>query len=710
MLVYPLLVFDRKLTVAIRNQKDAEKTSTSIDERPKDAKSPGLRDEGLTQPRRRPRETLSSQPAHARFSSPVLSTHSHAPSRSSHVPGGEQSRPASARSAKSLPTGTRSSLAAPRPAQRRTSPLSMNPLEPEIISVSGQSGDTKSMSRMPSLPSLDTLMKYSQASEASREASPQDIEATRPKTAEEGRSRPRSYLPRLQFPGDLLADAFTLPSSMSVLQEDSSIFTESPVDATPTTPTAYDTTSAPLVSESPILPKTQLASRTDPPQRPMSQNPRKERPSSRRLASREDIPVPPIPKTFSMHQDSTDAKPALVESQTPQTPQSAIERASIYQTARKSKSTPQLVQIPATHRRIDSSPSSMKSSDTQPSGLSAPHSRSHSAGPTHIRNRSITSHAPSSTTSPSPKPSRSRRQSPLRPRNSIQRHQVHIRKSSSTLNLTERRHSKERDQLPYDPTSSHRTRSGSIQGRTVDFDVKRESPFLDAAPVFPTPATTGEAVKSKKSASGRPSLQVRQSTWPLLHVDTSVEQKSSEVPISAVDGIDDEVLPEPPKIQDVGERPISAASSAGSSPTLGFAMQMRGGTWPKEGQNEKPDDKTVKELEASRGKTNPAPSLSAESSQNTQTLGGVYTTTSTGDLTKVPSLLVPGKRARSQSVDPAKKPKGVELSDSSQASLKQVYAGKENRPRGERERRIDLSRARWVGNGEGLELFDFFDS
>lgn len=63
-----------------------------------------------------------------------------------------------------------------------------------------------------------------------------------------------------------------------------------------------------------------------------------------------------------------------------------------------------------------------------------------------------------------------------RTRNSIRQHN---RKLSEESLITSRR-DRQRDQIHYDPTQQHRNRSGSVQGRKVDFDHPRESPFSNS--------------------------------------------------------------------------------------------------------------------------------------------------------------------------------------------------------------------------------------
>jgi hypothetical protein len=87
-----------------------------------------------------------------------------------------------------------------------------------------------------------------------------------------------------------------------------------------------------------------------------------------------------------------------------------------------------------------------------------------------------------------------------RTRDSIRRSSpAHARKASSERS---NRHSRDRDQLHYDPTSRHRSRAGSVQGRAVDFDHPRESPFSNsnAIPSISANHSTSSSISSFESA------------------------------------------------------------------------------------------------------------------------------------------------------------------------------------------------------------------
>lgn len=76
-----------------------------------------------------------------------------------------------------------------------------------------------------------------------------------------------------------------------------------------------------------------------------------------------------------------------------------------------------------------------------------------------------------------------------------------IRLSHKSSQGQNHRLSKDRDQIYYDPTSrpSARTRSGSVQGRAVDFDRPRESPFSNSNAILG--GSSGESFSSASSVS-----------------------------------------------------------------------------------------------------------------------------------------------------------------------------------------------------------------
>ncbi|RDW66866.1 hypothetical protein BP5796_09615 [Coleophoma crateriformis] len=80
---------------------------------------------------------------------------------------------------------------------------------------------------------------------------------------------------------------------------------------------------------------------------------------------------------------------------------------------------------------------------------------------------------------------------------------------SRNISVEEKRRSRDRDQIHYDPKEHHRNRSGSVQGRAIDFDNPRSNPFMDAHAIFDAAYVSDEVtsvlsdrVSNMKSTSG----------------------------------------------------------------------------------------------------------------------------------------------------------------------------------------------------------------
>lgn len=128
------------------------------------------------------------------------------------------------------------------------------------------------------------------------------------------------------------------------------------------------------------------------------------------------------------------------------------------------------------------------------------HKRNSTAGSSIYSSNEDTPSSPIRAAIPEPEPqpipelpprsaARDRSRSTSTGRKSIARTHDSIRltsKKSSQQSLTppesnkNKRHSRERDTMHYDPSQTRRTRSSSIQGRAIDFDHPRESPFSNA--------------------------------------------------------------------------------------------------------------------------------------------------------------------------------------------------------------------------------------
>ncbi|KAF8854294.1 hypothetical protein BDZ45DRAFT_45135 [Acephala macrosclerotiorum] len=98
------------------------------------------------------------------------------------------------------------------------------------------------------------------------------------------------------------------------------------------------------------------------------------------------------------------------------------------------------------------------------------------------------------------------------------------RTSQSFKSATSNRRSRERDQLYFDPTSHSRNRSGSIQGRSVDFDQPRESPFSNSNQI-------GHSASSSVSSSASSLSRSEASQKPMaLHTQHQANTSASLAP------------------------------------------------------------------------------------------------------------------------------------------------------------------------------------
>ncbi|KAF7862688.1 hypothetical protein EAF04_007561 [Stromatinia cepivora] len=209
-----------------------------------------------------------------------------------------------------------------------------------------------------------------------------------------------------------------------------------------------------------------------------STSPEESSSSDRSSSSSPELPVPPIPSPFRIsYQPSTFLEGAK--------PETTTKRRSYQPTL---PTEPQSEQEHHTHYREPSLATSTLT--TRTSILDDPSS--------HPRPRS--EHPALSSTSRPPIPPRSR---PTNGQISRTNDSIRISRKSS-LQAQERRNSRDRDQMHYDPTAvaSARNRSGSVQGRAVDFDQPRESPFSNSNEIV----SEKGSVRSHKSQESFDSL------------------------------------------------------------------------------------------------------------------------------------------------------------------------------------------------------------
>jgi len=392
-------------------------------------------------------------------------------------------------------------------AKRKPSPLRLQPSDAELsgrrnhdpASIGGIGG-----MYMPPLPSPRSNRSVTPCADSQKPdgwVNPLDIHFTRPSTPVSS-SRPASYLPRLAFPGDVIKNALLVPTpSGSVTgprsEQASIISNEVSVPAPPVIEPPPK--ASPTFSVFPQIPS-RAARQSGRSIFPMSDD--AQRPSSRRSPkeSKFDFGIPPVPLENLPPQITTIDPNQFPQDTRKWNPGSPIIRDSIVSKQRVSVYRPTHAhEEPQDALKLQNRPHSIAASSIYSTRTSIvdepqednPQSRSRSRSrDTTGRNRSRSSHKRSSST-----------QSLSRTQDSLRRHS---RKQSQDSLRGNKRHSRQRDQLHFDPTQTQRNRSGSVQGRTVDFDHPRESPFSNANAISHSASTS---ISSSSSISSRKSFK-----------------------------------------------------------------------------------------------------------------------------------------------------------------------------------------------------------
>ncbi|KAK0105279.1 hypothetical protein ONS95_004336 [Cadophora gregata] len=437
--------------------------------------------------------------------------------------------------------------------KRKPSPLSLQPSSAELngrISHSPSGVGGIGGSYIPPLPSPRSHKSFKSVSpttgtfeetEAPTWVSPLDVHFSRPSTPKE---RPTSYLPKLQFPGEIEKIGLFVPSPSNsvrhVKSETASIVSTN----------ASSIKAPPPVRQPSRGPRTPLFSVFPPVAHPMPSraaragsrsifptNDDHDRPSSRRgprdgignsspravplndltpqivatehgdfpQDTRHWSPTSPVQSTVPPEQwDPTSPtfpgpiycndglkplEPIIRDSVV------TVQRVSIFQPSHARESS--AIAVKSRSRGHSIAASSMYSTRTSilefnKDPLPSQHSRTRSSSISALPNAG--SRSRSRSTSASQKRSASSH-SLTRTRDSIRRHS-RMPSSDSIRN----RRSRDRDQMHYDPTSSNRTREGSVQGRKVDFHHPRESPFSNSNAIHHSPNSSISSVSSRNSS------------------------------------------------------------------------------------------------------------------------------------------------------------------------------------------------------------------
>ena len=433
-----------------------------------------------------------------------------------------------------------SSLATPKPVRPKISPLRLQPSDAElngrrnhsVSSVGGIGGIY-----MPPLPSPRSIRSGTPDSLAgpsgqSTWVSPLDVHFSRPSTPNAG-SKPPSFLPQLQFPGEIEKNALIVPtpSGSAINSQAASIVnsiksaSSSPPSAPSIRPEAVEPPSvkAPNFSVFPQQPPSRARRQSQRSIFPVSDD--AARPPSRKSPKESQFPVPTIP-----HEYFPPRSPTIDQSSFPRpgpwNPERPIIRDSVVSKQRVSVYRPQKIQ----HSR-EASPEAPKS-----------RSRAHSIAASSMYSTTTTVFDTKDTTTPSHTQrysrtrshsaengggNRSRSTSSQRARglsraqDSLRRHSRKISQDrSAAASKIDKRRSRERDQIHYDPSHHRRNRSGSVQGRAVDFDHPRESPFSNSHAINGSESGKGEGHSANSSVSTTFSVEsgIRVSTQ--IHVKT----------------------------------------------------------------------------------------------------------------------------------------------------------------------------------------------
>lgn len=436
--------------------------------------------------------------------------------------------------------------------KRKPSPLSLQPSNAELNSrtnhmpsgVGGIGG-----SYLPPLPSprsqksfksVSPTMGNSEEGEAPSWVSPLDVHFSRPSTPKE---RPTSYLPKLQFPGEIEKIGLFVPSpsnSVRNVKSEAASFVStntSPIKAPPPVRQPSRGPKTPLFSVFPPVAHSMPSRAARGGSRSIfPTKDEHDRPSSRHRRPRDDdVSLRPVPLKdlapqmvssghISFPQDTRNWSPtspvqntAPKEQRDPSAPTFpgpiycndgwkpsepiirdsvvSVQRVSIFQSTHARDSSATVHKSRGHGHSIAAS--SMYSTRTSILELSKD-----AAPPHHPRARSRSNSAlpKSSTRSRSTSTSASQKRSTsshsiTRTRDSLRRHS----RMPSSDSLKNRR-SRDRDQMHYDPTSTNRTREGSVQGRKVDFDHPRESPFSNANAIRHSPNSSISSVSSRSSS------------------------------------------------------------------------------------------------------------------------------------------------------------------------------------------------------------------
>ena len=406
---------------------------------------------------------------------------------------------------------------------RKPSPLRLQSSGAELIGKKSHDPSTAQSiggSYMPPLPSPRSKRSASPACNEPNSpgwVAPLDIHFIRPTTP--NTSRPHSYLPRLQFPGELEKSVLLAPTPSGEVKSETA-----PINSGASATTEKTAHMSPTLRVFPQQMPSRAARQSSRSIFPVTD----ERPVSRK--GLKGNLVPPVPLLDLPPQlPQFDQKPFLHGDR---------QWNRFSQNLRDFAAPQKPIPVDQPRAREESPDAPNSRSRAQSTGGSSTYSTRTSildftkaeSFITHARTRSHSAEAQIRTRERSRSASSKRSKSShglSRTQDSIR---LHNRKVSEGSMGSSSRRSRDRDQMHFDPSQQHRNRSGSVQGRKVDFDHPRESPFSDPSSIG---HSANSSVSSSRSSSTTRSRLVDDHgpvpKLPILELDRSVLDRLSVV-------------------------------------------------------------------------------------------------------------------------------------------------------------------------------------
>ncbi|KAG4432734.1 hypothetical protein IFR05_011790 [Cadophora sp. M221] len=427
--------------------------------------------------------------------------------------------------------------------KRKPSPLGLQVPKADPSGVGGIGG-----SYLPPLPSPRSVRSFKSVSptigtfeeeEAPSWVSPLDVHFSRPSTPKE---RPTSYLPKLTFPGEIEKIGLFVPSPSNsvrhVKSEAASIVSQSaaitplppvrqPSRGRPKSPmfSVFPPAAHPLPTRAPRGGSRSIFPTSDDLDRPSSRrSPREAKFSPRAVPLNDLTPQMATADQANFPQDTRNWNPSSPTHSSPPKGQwdpsaptfpgpiycndgwrpsepiirdSVVskQRVSVFHAAHARDGS--IEALKTRNRGHSTAASSIYSTRTSileyhKDPLPMQHSRTRSRSISALPKPNTRSRSTSTST---PKPRSTSSHSITRTRDSLRRHS----RMPSSESLKNRR-SRDRDQMHYDPSATNRTRAGSVQGRQVDFDHPRESPFSNSNAIRHSPSSSISSTSSRSSS------------------------------------------------------------------------------------------------------------------------------------------------------------------------------------------------------------------